>query len=386
LNLIKRKVDNLPLVEYRAYQMSLIPSLIDISIDYLIANGVKIKKDETVVSIKDSMNNSIYRYSGNYYANIQYSVTVNNQHKDPFLFLHIPKLQDNKFILNSSEYIPMIYLADSPIVFKGRSIMLYSLFGSITFDRKARRVIYEGSNIPISRFLRIFYKDSDIPNVMPDYEHKVINETRERSLTLLSAIFNTAPNWKSLRIRINRLFFDRWTVGLYDRIYGFKTNDLREVLDYVKNNIHNTKADDFINLKYKRVIFAEQLLLPIFRAVRSLIIRHLKGNVTGNIIKLKISNPSEISNYFFKSMSGSTLYESTNVYSSLTLFKASFKRPGSTSNLPSCVSSIHSTYKGVIDPVVVSNSNPGEIVALVPTTNIDMKYGCIELANGGDIL
>jgi len=203
-------------------------------------------------------------------------------------------------------------------------------------------------------------------------------------LNLLSVMFNTAPNWKSLRTRINKLFFDKWTLGLYEQIYGFKTHDLREVLDHVKDNMHRINPDDFINLKYKRVIFIEQLLLPVFRAVRALIIRHLKRVTTGNLIKLKISNPSEISNYFFKSMSGSTLYESTNVYSSLTLFKASFKRPGSTSNLPSCVSSIHDTYKGVVDPVVVSNSSPGEIVALVPTTKIDMKYGCIELVDHED--
>jgi len=263
--------------------------------------------------------------------------------------------------------------------------MLYSLFSSITFDRKDRRVIYEGSNIPISRFLRIFYKDSEIPSVMPEYEHKVISETRERSLAVLSGIFNTPQNWRSLRNRINKLFFDKWTSGLYKEVYGLEKDNLREVLDYIKDNISSASADDFINLRHKRIIFIEQLLLPVFRSVRSLMINHLRGESFGNVIKLKISNPREISNYFFKGMSGSTLYESTNVYSSLTIFKASFKRPGSTSNLPSCVSSIHSTYKGIIDVVNTSNSNPGEVVTLVPTTKIDLKYGIIDIEGSREV-
>jgi len=379
LNLLNRKVERLPLVEYRKAQMDLIPSLIDIALDYLIVNGVQIKKSKTKVSIKDSANNTLYTHSGSYYENVQYSVIINEQHKDPFLFLHIPKLTDNKFTLNSSEYIPMIYMADNPITFKRKSIMLYSLFGAITFDQKDCRVIYEGSNIPISRFLRIFYRDSEIPSIIPEYEHKVINETRDRSLVVLSSLFNTPQNWKSLRKRVNQLFFDRWTSGLYKEVYGFESNDLREVLEYVKLNIGNVNSDDFINLKCKRIIFIEQLLLPVFRAVRDLMTKHLKGETFGGFIKLKISNPREISNYFFKKMDGSTLYESTNVYSSLTIFKASFKRPGSSGNLPSCVSSIHKTYRGIVDVVNTSNSNPGEVITLVPTTKIDLKYGIINL-------
>jgi len=379
LNLINRKTEKLPLVNFRQYQIDLIPSLIDVSIKYLIANGVKIKPDTTVIKVSESPNNMKYMHSGNYYSNTLYSVTVNEQVKDPFMFLYIPKLTNNMFTLNSSKYIPILYLVDNPITFKKRSIMIYSLFSSLTIEKKARRVIYEGANIPIARFLRIFYDDDEIPGVIPEYESQVINETRDRSLVLLSQIFNTSPDWTALRAKINTLFFDDYTVDLYRKIYKFETRDLKEVLDYVRDNINSTEDDDFINLNYKRVVFIEQLLLPVFKAVQSMIVSTLKNDNLGNIIKLKLNKPGEITNYFFNHMNGSTLYESTNTYASLTLFKATFKKPGSSSNLPSCVSSIHHSYKGIIDPVVVSNEDPGEIVSLVPTTKIDMKHGIIEM-------
>jgi len=72
-----------------------------------------------------------------------------------------------------------------------------------------------------------------------------------------------------------------------------------------------------------------------------------------------------------------TLYETTNNFASLTVFKASYKLPGS-GVMPKEVSSIHESYEGVICPVSVSNSNSGEKVTFTPYTIIN-KYGLIDI-------
>ena len=65
------------------------------------------------------------------------------------------------------------------------------------------------------------------------------------------------------------------------------------------------------------------------------------------------------------------------------MHKASLVNPAS-ENPPSTVSNIHSTYRNIVDPCVVSNSRPGETVQLVSDARVD-AVGQIIIGDENDL-
>lgn len=333
-----------------------------------------------------------------------------------FTKIVIPKLVDGKFfILKGKRYIPILYLADQPIILKKESIKYYSLFCPITLYIKNKvngcRVIIYGNNINMVWFLRYIFNDNqkllnDVIcnfNISDEIVEMGMKESFDRVLTyVLEQIGITRSNsWKSSISRLNELFFDKWTKTIYDRIYSERIreiicNDLKKLKKEAGFNINDiTLLDiiylssvmfdsrdlyDYINLKYKRLVFVETLLNPIFKKVLMSISNKLskssKEKSSFILSMIEMNNLDDIISYFFSDMHGRILYEPTTEYPAFDLFKATYKLPGVTSDLPRIISSIHPSYKNRACPITISNNNPGEVISLVPTLEVD-KWGFI---------
>ena len=131
----------------------------------------------------------------------------------------------------------------------------------------------------------------------------------------------------------------------------------------------NGHAPNFIDLNYKRVVFLEVLLAPIFEAVRNVSVHVAKGYkidiVSLNnlvVIKNYLSSPDPKSK---RKGIGGNYYKVCNLYSPILKNKISFISPGM-QKPPREVQSIHASHYGKICPVSIANQDPGELVSILP--------------------
>lgn len=386
MNLIKKKIfiSEDSIINFRERQYEHIEYLLNNCLDYLEQFGLE--KDKLIINTYDDNN---YK-SPNHFSLKKIRITVKEEKTNQFfLETDIPKLiHGNFYKLRGVYYVPQLYIIDEPIVLKKNSIKLSSLFKSITIFFDENRVIFCGMNIPVSRFFRIFIDNEDIVrNICDIYDCNYFKEPRINSIRIVSKDLLTFPieDEEKLPILLNNLFFDEWTRDLYRTYYNLDHPDLEQILVLATHRKKNNVKPLFNDLNYKRIVFIEMILDPLFKAVSIVATELLKGKKISDI-KLK---KSIIIDHFYassensikkktKGLCGNTLYNIINGYSGILSLKASFKNPKGSSELPKEVHDVHASHKNRICPITISDSDPGVTVSLIPNQRIDAKFGILK--------
>jgi hypothetical protein len=374
LNLIKRTIDSdkCNILQFREQQYALIPELVRLCFKYLKTHGFEYDEEMYNEEVIDD----IAYMSKHHFATIIIKVKVNTNPKVmPFLEIVIPKLIEGQFYrLNGTLYIPQFYIADEPITLKKNSISLYSLFNPITIYGAENRIILLGNNVPISRFLKLFYTNDEIKALDFPFEINSSNESIEAVLKNFSNVLGIPPVKEDIVKKLNDLFFDDWTAELYQEYYGINP-DLKSILE----KICSMDSDEisFIDIKHKRLIFIEYLLSPLFKAVTAATKRLVTENHNPKLLQIRLG---DIVKHFFNDLKKANRYDSVNGFSGIINLKGNFKNPKGGNELPSEVSNVHPSFKGKIDPITVSNTNPGESITLVPEQNLkSLKFGIFDV-------
>lgn len=381
MNLLSRDIDQITdLMNFRTYQYGLIYDFIKICFEYI--NRFGFECDNYSIEI---LQDKTY-HSTNHYAFDKLRIKLDDGGKQNFLELDIPKLIDGMFFkLKGVYYVPLIYILDEPITFKKSSIKLNSLFRPITLYLNDNRVILNGHNIPVSRFLRLYSPDENTTKEVCElFKTQYIQESLDESVYNISKLVLCENDLESLIEFIEDTFFDNWTKGLYQAYYKKKNMNMMGIFEVIVDRLINNQHVEFNDLAHKRLVFIELLLDPLFKSINRFI-TNLRRNPDQTQIPIKAN---AIIQHFYLSgnigigiqkknrgLSGSNLYSIVNGFSGLLGLKGSFENPKSQSELPRAVSSIHPNYKGKICPVTISNKNPGVISTLVPDQKIDLKYG-----------
>jgi len=372
MNLLNRNIDeSINILKFREYQYKLIPEIFRLSFNYLKTLGFEFNS----LYYKEEIIEDINYNSINHFATKIYKIKLHDS-KDWFLRLSVPNLIEGQFFkLNGALYVPGYWLVDSPITIKKKSVFCYSLFNPITFFSDDNRVIFLGHNIPICRFLRLFLNENEIEFIVgPKYlDSKYLHEPYDYSILKLGELMGGIADPISIKEKFNKIFFDYWTEGLYKEFYGIDEINLDILLNLLVKNLCNNEEKSFIDLRYKRLVFIEYLFIPFFRSISSASKYILNGQTP---YKLSI-DIGDIVKHFFTKMDKFNFYGITNGFGGGLLdLKATFKNPNSAGELPIEVSSIHPTYKGKVDLVSISNTEPGKVINLVPSQNLkSLKYG-----------
>lgn len=380
MNLLDRPINKpVDLMQYRLAQYNLIPEFISVCFDYASRFGLIC--DDREIQI---LNDDSYHYT-NHYAFDKYRVRFKGEKKN-FLELDIPTLIDDTFFkLKGVYYMPLIYILDEPIAFKKNSIKITSLFKPITLYTNDNRMIIDGNNIPISRFLRIYESDETIiEKLCEQFKTQYVRESQDESVFKLSNTLGLVNDVDVIHSYIEDVFFDKWTKDLYSAYYDKKDVSMLTIFEIILSRLYSNENSEFNDLNYKRLVFIELLLDPLFKAFNKLMMK-LQSNELINQVPIKANaiiqhfyssgNSGIGSSKMVKGLSGNNLYSVVNGYTGLLGLKASLENPKSQSELPRSVSSIHPTYKNKICPVTISNKNPGVVSSLVPNQKIDLRYG-----------
>ena len=366
-------------MKYRVHQYNMITEFIDICFDYASRFGLVYDSREIEI-----LNDDSYFYT-NHYAFDKYRIKFKDQ-KTNFLELDIPTLIDDTFFkLKGVYYIPLIYILDEPIAFKKNSIKISSLFKPITLYTNDNRMIIDGNNVPISRFLRIYESDECvIEDLCDQFKTQYVKESQDESVNKLSKTLCLVNDIDVIHNHIEDVFFDKWTKELYSAYYNKEDVSMLTIFEIILSRLYSDEEVEFNNLDYKRLVFIELLLDPLFKAFNKLVMKlqhkefisqvPIKANA---IIQHFYSsgNNGIGSNKSVKGLSGNNLYSVVNGYTGLLGLKASFENPKSQSELPRSVSSVNPTYKNKICPVTISNKTPGVVSSLVPNQKIDLRHG-----------
>jgi len=141
------------------------------------------------------------------------------------------------------------------------------------------------------------------------------------------------------------------------------------------DSIIDKENKTFIDLHHKRLVFIEYLLGPFLRSISA-----VSKTVLNNQLVVNLNlNSGDVVKHFFTRLDKFNFYSIVNGFSGLLDLKATFKVPNAGSELPTIVSSIHSSYKSKIDVVSISNTNPGQVINLTPNQNLkSLTYGIFD--------
>lgn len=360
MNLITKEIKPCYITIFRPFQYSMMRNLFEEVIpDYF--NRIFNDIEEIKYEISDEVPSFVKR-----------EMTFVNMHhfymkrsNDEFKFkVMIPKLIDGVFfIISGNYYIPAIYIVNAPITVRENSISLYSLFCPLTIYFKDRRTIIFGNNVYIEDFLTALYGDS-IPSGFYDIYNFEKKTDYESSVNRISKVVQS----KDIENRLNELIFDKYTEKIYMKFYG--VSDIKSVLEIAIEKFKS--EEEFIDMKTKRLVFIEVILYPLIRAISSIVGKHISDK--GRVVKIR--DDMIIKN--FNVMLRNYHYDSVNGYTSTLLYKATFKYPYGSKQLPSSITGIHPSYKHRICPVSLSNDDLGATVYLTPGQKIDLETGMLE--------
>jgi len=373
--------------DFRYYQQQMIEYFLKVTVDY-ISN-----KNNNYLKINRIDHEEIFNYSGlsNHEIDL-FSVYIENPKKEVKLFfrLNIPRLIYNNFyILNGHYYVPLFYIIDKPITIKENSINLNSLFSSITINIKDSMVIFTGTNIVLNKFIELFlYNDNSNEANEIRLKLNINNITEIDLVNYFNSVFSLKTNINGIKKHIESLFFDEYTKYLYASCYfndDIPVDNLTDIIKISLLKFFSGEIFNFIDLKNKRLCFIELLLAPLFKKAANVAYQAKKGfqndeikidqfailkNFLMSSEKKKSNNKEQQS---FYGLSGKTLYDLVNLYSSILIHKCSFVKPGMNSPPPS-ITDIHKTHFGKICPITISSEKPGRVVSIIPGTYIDV-YG-----------
>jgi len=375
MNLINQPSYDSNIIIFRIFQYSMFIEMFEIGMKYLLKLGLKYNSEtynptKQLVEVSEDVT-----YNGiNHYASRVVRNTINKTDKKDFIRISFPELISNMFFqLNGGLYIPICYISDEPIVLKKESELLSSLFQPITIFFADKRIIFMGTNFVIDDFLQLICYDWEEQDKDLIEVNLNIN-LRNKSLKELEKIFgeklNIEPNVLAIKHKMNQLFFDDWTEELYRKFYNIEPN-LDNVFKLALSRRIFKETKSFVDLRFKRLTFIEPLMTQYFKGITRASSQLLR-NIQPRNLKLK---QSALISSFFTDLDGNVLYDTANGFSAMLAHKASFKNPFGIGELPQSVASIHFTHKGRICTNSISNQNPGQVVNLIPSQNIDMRTG-----------
>ena len=358
--------------EFRKQQYSLIEYFMNLIVEYISKQNKNYMTVHSVV-IK---NNPTYigGISSSSITKIDVYINVINE-PDPKLFFKIiiPTLVDDIFfILNGNYYIPSLYVLDKPIVIKKQSIKLTSLFNPITIYDKL--ITFMGTNIPANYFVDFLFDSTNAEHTNIKYEMmKEFNITKstlsEKDIfQYFGNILHCDPHRQEILNKIESIFFDDYTKLLYQYCYNLKPEEINLVnLIKIALSIKNTyEKDMFINLKYKRVIFIEILLAPLFKRIAVYASQAARG-YQPNAINMDLL---ELIKYFRNDLHNKFIYDNVNAYDTMLQHKAYMLNPN-VDNPPSVIANLHPSHYQRICPISVSSQHPGETALITAETRID---------------
>jgi len=375
--------------DFRYYQHAMIEYFLETCVKYIsIMNPTHMVFDriekEDVMSYSGLANNELVKYT--VFAKV---LDVSKE----FFRLFIPKLiDDNFYFLNGNNYVPLLYIIDKPIIIKENSINLSSLFSGITINFESGLCIFTGRNLDLEIFISIFLFGDNSDEAKEIGNNINLVTTEKTLITYFNNSFNDSfTNLNDIRIHIEKLFFDEYTRYLYDACYfdheGISSvSNLKDIIKISLTMYFNGEIFDFIDLKNKRISFIELMFAPLFKKVANVAYQVNKGYSLNEIMidqyvivknfhknDNKKTNSNKAAFRSFHGLSGKTLYDLVNLYSSLLVHKSSFVKPGMKSP-PRSIANIHESHFGKICPITVSSINPGEMVSIIPENFVD-PYG-----------
>ena len=374
--------------DFRFYQHMMIEYFLEIIVNHISSMNPKHMtfdhiETEEVITYSGLLNNEITKYI--------IFIKVGNEIKE-FFRVYIPKLiYHNFYYLNGNYYVPLFYIIDKPIIIKENSINLASLFNSITINFKSNMCIFTGRNIDLEMFISGFLFDSEDDDAIKLIGNNIniVNDPK-----LITNYFSKVLKIKfkdilDFRSYAEMKFFDEYTKGLYDTCYSdsehINISTLSDIIKISLESYFSGKIFNFINLKNKRISFIELLLTPLFMKAANIANQVKNGFAIDklavdpyvlikNFHKNDGKKPNSGANFTsFHGLSGKTLYDLVNLYSSLLVHKCSFVKPGMKSP-PKSIQNIHDSHFGKICPITVSSINPGEMLSIIPEIFVD-PYG-----------
>lgn len=311
--------------------------------------------------------------------------------KKDFLTIWIPTLLDSTyFFLNGNTYVPSIYIVDYPISIKKKSIKIWSLFNSITFHNKDSVCVFAKKNIPLDYILSLFLlydntnkeeKNNDL-NLYKSYinNYKIDNLylTESKIINFFKKNFKQVSTIQEIIDLIESLFFDNYTTYIYSECYSDLREDLniRKIIKKALYSNYNEEIPNFIDLKYKRLIFLELLFGPLLERVANLTLAALKGFRydfikidSAALIKFFLASPDKNAEKIRKGLAGNYLYDNVNLYSGILKHKVNMVAPG-IKNPPAEIRSLHNSHFEKICPISVHNKDIGNVVSIVYNTKI----------------
>ena len=381
------KIDGaLTISDFRAYQYSLINDFIDLIVGYIS------KQNGTYLNLIDKSIKPKLTYQGIYNTElVQVESFVNNtnvndidKNQKLFFKLLVPKLiQNTFFMINGNYYVPTLYILDKPIVVKKKSIKLYSIFNSLSISFNHDIATFTRANIPLQYLFGIFLETDEEKELYRDIAQKFKMKHQPKSESDILTYFSNNIN-KNTRedviVFYENLFFDDYTRYLYKGCYPNVFNDdnlnLKNIIIKSLQMKLKDEIPEYIDLKYKRLVFVELLLSPLLKRVGNVAAQAARGFFPD---ELKIDH-LQILKHFLTSpdkkkkgsegLSGNYLYDTVNLMSGMLSHKVSMVNPGS-ANPPSTISDTHPSHFKRICPISVSNQKPGEVISILPTTKFD---------------
>ena len=355
------------ILSYKKYQQGLIKYFFDLTLKYLKTNGFKYDNYEQIWSNKTM-------YKGFCYSDL-YNLKIMIDGCE-YYNLDIPKLTNNFYTLNGAKYIPSIYIVDYPIIYKKNktiSINIYSIFNPIDILFCSGVVKLFSHTIPINRFLSLYYDDAEHKKICEITKIKFKKYNTDDNIIWFKREY-LIPNNMDLFDKFNNLFMDDFTKNLYNSCYDENISTLKDILNIVLTMIINNKKISFIDLKNKRLIFAEALLQPVFKATQQFIkLMENKTLIAGSNIK-----SNAILKWFNVGLERNFQYLEASPITVINTLKSSFKSPISNMSIdkiPSEISNIHSSFYGKICTVSVSAKNTGVVCHLIPEQSINLLTG-----------
>jgi len=374
--------------DFRYYQHHMIEYFLEIMVNYISCMNPKhivfdkIESEE-IVSYSGLSNNELIKYT--------IHVKVRNVSKE-FFQIFMPKLvYENFYFLNGNHYLPLFYIIDKPIIIKENSINLASLFSSITINFKNNMCIFTGRNIDLSIFVSAFLFN-DNSNEANNIRNMInINNDEKEIVEYFNKILNESfTSITNIVEYSEKLFFDEYTKYLYSACYSdsehINVSSLNDIIKISLTKYFSGQIFNFIDLKNKRISFIELLLAPLFKKVANITYQINKGFLIDEMVidqfvviknfhknESKKAKTNKANFRSFHGLSGKTLYDLVNLYSSLLVHKCSFVKPGMKSP-PRSIANIHKSHFGKICPITVSSINPGEMLSIIPEIFVD-PYG-----------
>lgn len=367
-------------ISFRKHQYTYILDFVENAINFVS------KQNDNYLKVVNRSFEERINYTGVYnskYSKIEFTVknTISDNIEKSFIKFYVPTLvENNHFYLNGQYYTPALYLIDFPITVKKKSIMISSLFNSITIYNKDDIVIFTRRNFRLDSFIQLFVKyDNELyQNYIKTNKLNHEKWSTDNLIEHYSNKFSVDKDINKIKKKIEGLFFDNYTYELYKNCYNLEEINLKNVI-LLSFKKFKEGEQSFIDLNNKRLCFMEFILRPLLLKFSSLAMEVSKGI---NKDQMKVDELL-ITKYFLTStnlnnptgktqigLSGNYIYDSKNLYSCLIQPKANFITP-TMAMPPSDVKNLHNSHYQKLCPISISSQNPGETVSIIQDVEIN---------------